>query len=604
MSEPGITPLAQRLAEENNVDWRSLPGSGEGGRIVERDVLEYLARVMAGEEATDPTPEPLPDGLEAWPEQDGWAGDRIQNAGEPQDSGFLESETPDETDDFADWATDDSARDFGTPTEFDAEAAEIRATGEYSAESNRFLTAHDLAGDLLREEPQQDDDFELELSEDIFLLDDEELESDESPEPFLQAGDDDFHAPLDRQEPEPEEPLPLLDDFLDDDQFEDADLTELALEDGELDDPGLSDDSLREFEVGAFSESLEQRSEAAEPFTFGTAGDDSDAPVFNEDDSFLDSGSEGDRPDFQSQNFEKGDFEDDDFDIDFGKLEDEPQADDWPARETTDGQADSWQDAVEFAGDLSARDSEEADVLARRIEAAFDSVADSRPEFEDLEGDESLDEPAVTEDYSPEATEPEPPAEPVAVPAVSAEGPAALPLADFGNLLRRQLDVSQLSEAQALVGSEISGGESISALAFLLRGARRAAAETGLFAGSDSEIAAAVITDAGIELVTGAGNGFRSLAQQLQHVSDGGQAGDSARESLALAVADMSGLEVDEAILDLGVPMLSLGRILHDEGTGSFRSTLTLSGHFDIKEGARFLQVASELLANPLRLLL
>src|SRR5690606_13884663 len=126
----------------------------------------------------------------------------------------------------------------------------------------------------------------------------------------------------------------------------------------------------------------------------------------------------------------------------------------------------------------------------------------------------------------------------------------------------------------------------------------------GLFAGSDSEIAAAVITDSGIELVTGAGNGFRSLAQQLQHVSDGGQAGDSARESLALAVADMSGLEVDEAILDLGVPMLSLGRILHDEGTGSFRSTLTLSGHFDIKEGARFLQVASELLASPLRLLL
>ena len=66
MSEPDITALARRLAEQNNVDWRGLDGTGEGGRIVERDVLDYLARVMAGEEALDPTPEPLPDGMEAW----------------------------------------------------------------------------------------------------------------------------------------------------------------------------------------------------------------------------------------------------------------------------------------------------------------------------------------------------------------------------------------------------------------------------------------------------------------------------------------------------------------------------------------------------------
>lgn len=67
--DPDIAPLARRLAEENNVDWRRLAGSGTDGRIVERDVLDYLARVMAGEEDTDPTPEPLPDGIEAWPDQ-------------------------------------------------------------------------------------------------------------------------------------------------------------------------------------------------------------------------------------------------------------------------------------------------------------------------------------------------------------------------------------------------------------------------------------------------------------------------------------------------------------------------------------------------------
>ena len=70
MHEPDIAPLARRLAEENNVDWRRLSGTGEDGRVVERDVLGYLARVMAGEEAVDPTPEPVPDGMEAWPADD------------------------------------------------------------------------------------------------------------------------------------------------------------------------------------------------------------------------------------------------------------------------------------------------------------------------------------------------------------------------------------------------------------------------------------------------------------------------------------------------------------------------------------------------------
>jgi len=68
--EPDIAPLARRLAEENNVDWRRLAGSGDAGRVVERDVLGYLARVMAGDEAVDPTPEPVPHGMTAWPEDD------------------------------------------------------------------------------------------------------------------------------------------------------------------------------------------------------------------------------------------------------------------------------------------------------------------------------------------------------------------------------------------------------------------------------------------------------------------------------------------------------------------------------------------------------
>lgn len=69
MRDPVIVPAARDLAEENNVDWRVLEGSGEGGSVVEQDVLSYLARVMQGDEATNPTPEPVPEGMTAWPEE-------------------------------------------------------------------------------------------------------------------------------------------------------------------------------------------------------------------------------------------------------------------------------------------------------------------------------------------------------------------------------------------------------------------------------------------------------------------------------------------------------------------------------------------------------
>lgn len=68
-AEPAISPLARRLAEENNVAWRTLTGSSAGGAVNERDVLDYLEAVMLGHRPLDPTPEPLPEGLSAWPEE-------------------------------------------------------------------------------------------------------------------------------------------------------------------------------------------------------------------------------------------------------------------------------------------------------------------------------------------------------------------------------------------------------------------------------------------------------------------------------------------------------------------------------------------------------
>ncbi|MFN3266369.1 MAG: E3 binding domain-containing protein [Deinococcales bacterium] len=49
MSDVQISPLAKRLAEENSIDWRKIRGTGPEGRVIERDILTYLARVMSGE---------------------------------------------------------------------------------------------------------------------------------------------------------------------------------------------------------------------------------------------------------------------------------------------------------------------------------------------------------------------------------------------------------------------------------------------------------------------------------------------------------------------------------------------------------------------------
>jgi hypothetical protein len=57
MSEVKITPLARRLAEENGIDWHQIKGTGPDGTVVERDILAFLARVMAGEVNLPPAPE-------------------------------------------------------------------------------------------------------------------------------------------------------------------------------------------------------------------------------------------------------------------------------------------------------------------------------------------------------------------------------------------------------------------------------------------------------------------------------------------------------------------------------------------------------------------
>ncbi len=55
-----IAPLARVLAEANGIDWRRIDGSGNQGEVVEQDILNYLTRVMSGEEEPPATPVDLP----------------------------------------------------------------------------------------------------------------------------------------------------------------------------------------------------------------------------------------------------------------------------------------------------------------------------------------------------------------------------------------------------------------------------------------------------------------------------------------------------------------------------------------------------------------
>ena len=64
MNEPKITPLARRLAEENGIDWRRIQGTGPEGEITERDILNFLAKVMSGEITLEGPPPGEPPPLE------------------------------------------------------------------------------------------------------------------------------------------------------------------------------------------------------------------------------------------------------------------------------------------------------------------------------------------------------------------------------------------------------------------------------------------------------------------------------------------------------------------------------------------------------------
>lgn len=504
MSEPDITALARRLAEQNNVDWRGLHGSGDGGRIVERDVLDYLARVMAGEEALDPTPEPLPDGMEAWPDQD----PELRQAGQATTLGELRHE-------------------IGSAVRDDPSGP--------------------LAGVHESQEPV------AEVDEDVFLFDDEPTHEVTAPADTappagdavgtVQGGDD-------------------LEDLL------------VAGDDAGL----LSDEDDISVEPGAYGAEAAQAD--ADAFTADVAGD--------ADDLSGDQWGEG---------------------IALGGS-DHAQAGDAP---------DIWGEPVVAAED-------ETDLFGETVSASADVDVWSHEEVEPDRVEEVAGD-AVVGEWVADAGSEEPAVEPVAEPwqrageaeaaevATPAWSPgsatdgglavdeqeehgdlAAIPLARTGTVLRRHVDVTALAGAQLAVSQELGFEEPLGAGPFVLRAVAKAAREQG---GDVGQVALATF-DGGFMLRRVDDAAVRAFSELVNELAGSGQEEDEA----GLVVADLSGLDVDEVVLDVDLPVVSLGRMLYDNQRGGYRSTLTLTGDLPAEQGARLLSRVAELLDAPVRLMM
>lgn len=620
MSEPDISTLARRLAEQNNVDWRSLKGSGPSGKVVERDVLDYLARVMAGEESLDPTPEPLPEGMQAWPDQDlrsfqqglGESASSIQEvrshlaAAAP---GGLAEADADETafpdaDAEAEFGAAEHAADAGSAPsdidddlQFEQDVAGVRMAG---------LAAGAAAADGAP------------IDEDIFLFDDDEDardaapdDGDQGPEPLFGEGtgaafgagqDEAVSFGVDADVPTAHDGwdgggatigfVPASSSGASDDS------DELLLVDGDDED---AIDGASGFDVGSLGDDAsvgaghrpdaaagerEAPTWAGEELRIGhdAFGLDDEADDRSADDLWV----AGAADDVEAE-ARSGDGAS-------GVLHEAGTGDDlWDRREDDGPAGDAWAEVTWNGADEDAAGTAEPQQSVDEpsmVEAQASAGEDAAPQQDEVA--------SVTPDWVEEDLEA--PVHAVEEAAALAAGgvarlsASALPLARTTPLLRRHIDVSALAAAQLAVGQELGDEEPLGAAAFLLRAVAKAARDVDFGGG---QVALAVLDEA-VRLVRvddAATRSFGSLVTEVRRaVVEEDEAG--------LVAADLSGLDLDEVVLDVGAPVVTLGRILYDNQRGAYRSTLSLAGELPLDQGARLLARVADLLDAPVRLVL
>jgi ABC-type amino acid transport substrate-binding protein len=559
--EPDISPLAKRLAEENNVNWRGLHGSGAGGKIVERDVLEYLAKVMAGEEDLNPTAEPLPEGMDAWPEDDvrSFYGGAVPAA---------QTETSGDDDLFIDTADLASFEDV----------APVAASTHVSSE----------------EAPA--------LDEDIFLIDEEIEESvthvAQSAVPAFEEDPVDFAMSDDIETAQGVAEVATFDDISEFDDVETEVMAAITGDGGE--DLFTADDDVENLASLFVDDITSDMSEESDVMIaeMEAVTAEPEQPSYEAVTSFEAPA----EPEFEIPAFTTSDTN-----------ETLPE----DVLEAFSPEATEPMDVVTF----------EADVVAESIsEDTFATIEQPEVEMvEDVQFESDVTpEPHVAEpEFAPvaevnEYQQAEPsfndviPAvsgaiagagiaamtstpEPVVIPSVVGN----IPLVSYGVLLRRHVDLSSLIQAQYAVGEEMGQGEPASMASFLLRAAAKAQHKVSLVSG---QLGLAVIRDGGVSVVAineASSTPFRQVLNQMQQALSAHQT-----ESVALVVADMSGFDIDEAVLNMGVPVLTLGRTMYDSSQGTHHSTLSLSGNVSVESGTKFLSAVAELLNAPVRLVI
>ena len=172
-----ISPLAKILAEANGIDWRSLQGSGAGGSVVEQDILNYLSRIMSGDEEPPATPVD-----EAPP---GWTGEMppmpVARAGlEALSAAGVESDITDfvaQQSQAAQSASAPPAPEFGSATAAPARSSALNDDLEFELDdlddsADNDLTATDVTAAGSEPNPVARPSAETPIHETVFLQQD------------------------------------------------------------------------------------------------------------------------------------------------------------------------------------------------------------------------------------------------------------------------------------------------------------------------------------------------------------------------------------------------------------------------------------------------
>lgn len=660
--EPDIAPLAKRLAEENNVDWRYLHGTGASGRIVERDILEYLARVMAGEEDLNPTPEPVPEGMEAWPERDvvGFFGAEASSHGSndtpvnntldddllavdddemvfadsqtvPSDESFDEL-TDNRNDALSAGEIDEDIFLFDDPEPVSEVSAEAHYYSDDSDMQDEFQNDEDIlftdtpvpyAAEMPDEEAATDtgvfvDDEFADEDEDIFAFEDVSDTADETAFAEQLARADAMH---DDVIDETEDIISFGDDAPqavteDTPLWQDAEPVEVADSTWQdtVSEYNDSDDALSETDTEQETPTqlwvVPETDEDPEPVTGSAASTDTDFVLSGEAEDTLQT----------SHEVHTDTFVEDEPVAVLEPVQDEPE--DIRTEEVTTEDA-SQKDAL-----VTAEQSSEEPV------ALQGSVAEEAPVSHHVATDnqevmavtaEAVTPEAVAEpkDVQPEiasdSIDAEPVAEIPAVPTVIAAAAAqqaqlgvaktethisakvaTLPLVSYGALLRRRTELTTLVQAQLAISHELGDEAPVSPAGLLVRAAAKGLKRIPL--SDPAKLGFAVIQDGNITIKHVPDADSLSFRELLAKLSDVSALPDMAAQDAGLVVADLSDFDVDEAFLNVGAPVLTLGRILVDSNAGEHHSTLSLSGDIKVEQGSRYLATVTELLNSPVRL--